>query len=68
MFLPQVADMCACVPAPPVDMAGGGIVVSSCTYPGNTLLLYIPQFDHFPTGVETYGNEKHNYTGPCKQT
>jgi hypothetical protein len=18
--------------------------------------------------VETYGNEKHNYTGPCKQT
>jgi hypothetical protein len=52
MFLPQVADMCACVPAPPVGMADAGIAVSSCTCPENTLLLYIPQFDHFPTEVE----------------
>jgi hypothetical protein len=52
MFLPQVADTCVCVPAPPVGMEGAGIVVSSCTYPENTLLLYIPQFGHFPIGVE----------------
>lgn len=51
-FLPQVADTCVYVPAPPGDMAGEGIVASSCTYPRNTLLLYIPQSAHFLAEVE----------------
>jgi len=51
-FLPQVANMCVYAPAPPADMAGEDIVASSCTYPGNTLLLYIPQSAHFLTEVE----------------
>lgn len=52
LLLPRVEDMCVCVPAPPVGTAGAGIAVSSCTYPGNTLLLYTPQFAHFLTEVE----------------
>ena len=51
-FLPQAANMCVYAPAPPADMAGEDIVASSCTYPGNTLLLYIPQSAHFLTEVE----------------
>jgi hypothetical protein len=52
LLLPRVADTCVCVPAPPVGMAGAGIAVSSCTYPGNTLLLYTPRFARFLTEVE----------------
>jgi len=52
MFLPQVAGTCVYVPAPPADMAGADIVASSCTYPGNTSLQYIPQSAHFLAEVE----------------
>jgi hypothetical protein len=51
-FLPQVVDMCVYVLAPPVDTASVDIVASFCTYPGNTLLLYIPPSAHFLVEVE----------------
>jgi hypothetical protein len=52
--------MCVYAPAPPADMADEDIVASSCTYPGNTLLLYIPQFAHFLTEVENWWNKRKN--------